>query len=171
MPRPGGQDAIVLTRTRMMEDSLPEFLSVTMLPGRGMNVLQITAYVPGRGEVSLMASPSVADAAGAMSGVGDDANGQASLAMGGALEAPWAGRIWGTPGPEWAHHDGVARAYASTLPVMAGRWEGATASGGLMLAAGLRTSAGLRQRCRTEGRHRRSSTREILARAGHRRQM
>src|SRR5437773_8141780 len=46
--RPGGQDAIVLTRTRLMGDTSPEFTSVTLLPGRGMNVLQITAFVPGR---------------------------------------------------------------------------------------------------------------------------
>jgi hypothetical protein len=38
---------------------MPEFLSVTLLPGRGMNVLQITAYIPGKGEVNLLASPSI----------------------------------------------------------------------------------------------------------------
>ena len=32
-------------------------------------------------------------------GQGADADGQASLAMGGAFEAPWAGSIWGTPSP------------------------------------------------------------------------
>ena len=33
-----------LMRTRLVGDAMPEFLTVTMLPGRGMNVLQITAY-------------------------------------------------------------------------------------------------------------------------------
>jgi galactose mutarotase-like enzyme len=32
-----------------------------------------------------------------MTGEGADANGGESLAMGAAIEAPWAGRIWGTP--------------------------------------------------------------------------
>src|ERR1700679_4095399 len=59
VPRPGGQEAIMLTRTRLAGGSAPEFLSVTLLPGRGMNVLQITAYLPNRGEVSLLASPSI----------------------------------------------------------------------------------------------------------------
>ena len=91
---------------------MPEFLSVTMLPGRGMNVLQITAYLPGKGEVNLMASPSVYGAAGAMTGKGKDANGQVSLAMGGAFEAPWAGRIWGTSSAGCRpSHDRVAGTY------------------------------------------------------------
>lgn len=95
VPRPGGQEAMVLMRSPMMGGSTPEFTSVTTLPGRGMNVLQITAHIPGKGEVNLLASPPVEGAELAMSGKGEDANGQASLAMGGAFEAPWAGRMWG----------------------------------------------------------------------------
>jgi len=95
VPRPGGQEAIELTRMRLSGGSMPEFLSVTVLPGRGMNVLQIGAYIPGKGEVNLMDSPPVEDAESAMTGTGADRDGAASLAMGGAFEAPWAGRIEG----------------------------------------------------------------------------
>jgi len=91
--RPGGQDPILLTRTRLMGDSAPEFTSVTLLPGRGMNVLQITAFVPGRGEVNLLASQTVEDAAKLMTGTGEDAGGAESLKMGAPFEAPWAGPI------------------------------------------------------------------------------
>ncbi|HEX9202259.1 MAG TPA: aldose 1-epimerase [Acidobacteriaceae bacterium] len=125
IPRPGGQDAIVLTRSQMMGDSMPEFLSATMLPGRGMNVLQITAYIPGTGEVNLMASPSIEGAARAMTGVDADENGQASLAMGGAFEVPWADRIGGAASPS-AHGSIVWRGHAITVP--------AAGNGGLMLA-------------------------------------
>jgi hypothetical protein len=90
---PGGQEAIKLTRMRLMGGTMPEFLSVTMLPGRGMNVLQVVAYIPGKGEVNLLASPSVEGAESAMTGTGEDADGKASLTMGGAFEVPWAGRI------------------------------------------------------------------------------
>src|SRR3984885_1624247 len=69
MMRPGGQDAILLERSQFGGGSGPEFLSATLLPGRGMNVLQITAYLPDKGEVSLLASPSL-DEAGKMNGVG-----------------------------------------------------------------------------------------------------
>jgi len=123
-PRPGGQEAIVLTRSQMMGDSMPEFLSATMLPGRGMNVLQITAYIPGKGEVNLLASPSVEAAASAMTGTDADANGQTSLAMGGAFEVPWADRIWGAPSA--THGAIVWRGHSITLP--------AEGSGGLILA-------------------------------------
>jgi galactose mutarotase-like enzyme len=133
VPRPGGREAISLMRTRLVGDAMPEFLSVTMLPGRGMNVLQITAYVPGRGEVNLLTSPSVDDAANAMTGNGADEGGEASLTMGGAFEAPWTGRMWGTPlqdsariATEWRGHD-------ITLPASGGE-TGAVAKGGLMLA-------------------------------------
>jgi aldose 1-epimerase len=95
VPRPGGQEAIVLTRSRLPGGSVPEFLSVTLLPGRGMNVLQITAYLPDKGEVSLMDSPGIEEAERAMTGRDSDANGAASLAMGGAFEAPWAGSLFG----------------------------------------------------------------------------
>jgi galactose mutarotase-like enzyme len=96
--KPGGQDPIVLTRTRLMGDSAPEFTSVTLLPGRGMNVLQITAFVPGRGEVDLLDSGSVEDATKVMTGTGDDTGGAKSLSMGAPFEAPWAGPMSLEPG-------------------------------------------------------------------------
>jgi galactose mutarotase-like enzyme len=129
VPRPGGQEAAVLLRTRQTGDSTPEFLSATMLPGRGMNVLQITAYIPGKGEVNLMASPSVDGAAAAMTGKGADADGQASLTMGGAFEAPWAGRMWGVPAQTAKHMTTVWRGHSMTLPATE-----AEAADGLMLA-------------------------------------
>jgi aldose 1-epimerase len=133
VPRPGGQEAVVLTRTRQMGDSTPEFLSATLLPGRGMNVLQITAYIPGTGEVKLMASPSVDGAASVMTGAGADAGGQASLAMGGAFEVPWADSIWGTPPASAGHVTTAWRGHALTLPSLGSNDLGA-ASDGLMLA-------------------------------------
>lgn len=132
VPRPGGREAIQLVRTRLMGDAMPEFISATLLPGRGMNVLQITAYVPGRGEVNLLASPSVDDAAAAMTGKGADAGGRASLKMGGAFEAPWAGNIWGTPSPAGGRIPMEWRGRPISLPPAIGIAD--AARGGLMLA-------------------------------------
>jgi len=117
---PGGQEAIKLTRARQLDGSVPEFLSVTMLPGRGMNILQISAYIPGKGVVNLLASPAVEDATQAMSGVGADTGGQASETMGGAFELPWAGPTPTSATATWQGH-------ALSLPV-------AESQGGLMLA-------------------------------------
>jgi galactose mutarotase-like enzyme len=132
VPRPGGREAILLQRTRAMGATSPEFISATVLPGRGMNVLQIAAYLPGRGEVNLMASPPLESAAKAMSGAGEDAGGQQSLAMGGAFELPWAGGIWGTPAQTSGHLSTVWRGHTINLPATGG--EDTEASGGLLLA-------------------------------------
>ena len=130
VPRPGGQDAIVLERNPLMGDVRPEFVSATLLPGRGMNVFQITAYIPGKGEVSLMASPQVEVAATAMTGTGADANGQASVTLGSPFEAPWADGIWGTPSTAPGHIATAWRGHGINLPV--GPAEVATT--GLLLA-------------------------------------
>ena len=129
-PQPGGQDPIVLERSPIEGGKQPEFLSVTLLPGRGMNVLQIKAFVPQKGEVQLLASPALEEAAKRMSGKGADANGSASLTMGGAIEAPWAGRIYGTPADS-----GLSAMWnGRTLHLPAERSNGAAfARGGLLL--------------------------------------
>jgi len=129
IPRPGGADALVLDRSQIEGGKVPEFLSATVLPGRGMNVLQITAFIPKKGRVNLLASPSLEEAAKAMNGAGTDAEGGASLMMGGAIEAPWAGNLFGTPSADglettWngvrlhlpaAQHDGTAVATGGLL--------------------------------------------------------
>lgn len=95
--RPGGEDPVVMEHAQTADMESPEFVSATLLPGRGMNLLQIRAYIPQRGTVNLLASPSLQDAANQMTGEGKDAGGLASLSMGGAVEVPWANRIWGVP--------------------------------------------------------------------------
>jgi aldose 1-epimerase len=91
-PQIGGQDVVRLSRGRSGNGSTPEFLSATMLPGRGMNMFQITAWIPGRGETSLLASPSLDDAAKLLTG---DAHGNKSFTIGGAFLVPFANRILG----------------------------------------------------------------------------
>ena len=55
-PEIGGQKIVTLTRTATSKTK-PEFTSVTVMPGRGMELLQITANFPGRGNVDVLASP------------------------------------------------------------------------------------------------------------------
>ena len=92
-PMPGGQEAVVMQRTLLAEGSTPEFLSATLLPGRGLNVFQIMLSLPGRGAIPLLAAPSLEDAVKLMSGTQEDANGVESLRLGSPIEAPWAGFI------------------------------------------------------------------------------
>jgi aldose 1-epimerase len=94
---PGGQDPIRLSRSPTTIGKEAELISATFLPGRGMNVFQITALIPGHGEVPLLSSPPLSSAAGLMSGVDEDANGSVSTTLGGAILAPWAQTLSGTP--------------------------------------------------------------------------
>jgi aldose 1-epimerase len=84
-PRPGGLDPIVLTREQTPGSNSPQFRSVTILPGLGMEILQIRAYLPGKGEVDLLSGPSVKELADntlpARTGPND---------RWGAIELPWA---------------------------------------------------------------------------------
>jgi aldose 1-epimerase len=95
-PGPGGQDPVRLSRSATSIGHGAELISATFLPGRGMNVFQITALIPGHGEVPLLVSPGIASAAGILNGQDEDANGSASIGMGGAILAPWAQRLSGS---------------------------------------------------------------------------
>ena len=133
--RPGGQDVITLQRTQMVGVRGPEFLSTTLMPGRGMNMLQISAYLPDKGEVNLLASPPLESAAEQLSGSGADATGTKSLAMGAAIEAPWAGRIYGARTPDGgltAMWRGVHLNLPTGVKDSYGL-DGAVAAGGLLL--------------------------------------
>jgi aldose 1-epimerase len=132
--RPGGQDVIKLQRTQMVGGSGPEFLSATLLPGRGMNMLQISAYLPQKGEVNLLASPPLNQATEQLSGSGVDVTGAKSLAMGAAIEIPWAGRLSGTPTPDGSALTTVWRGIRLNLPTSAEDSYGLdVAAGGLLL--------------------------------------
>lgn len=120
--RPGGQDPIVLEHAQVADMGGPELVSATLLPGRGMNLLQLQAYIPQKGNVNLLASPSLEDAAKQMTGEGEDADGLASLSMGAPVEAPWAGHIRGSS----LDDDAIAtwRGHNLHLPGKAGVSEG-----------------------------------------------
>jgi len=57
----GGQKIVTLSR-KATSTTKPEFTSITVLPGRAMLVLQITANFPGKGNVDVLASPDLAGA-------------------------------------------------------------------------------------------------------------
>jgi len=101
-PQIGGEPVVKLTRPATSNGQQPEFLSVTVLPGRGMNVFQITANVPGKGEIPILAAPTLEEAAAKLSGGPDDQNGNASFSFGGAFLVPYPNRIIGPLSPDGA---------------------------------------------------------------------
>ncbi|MGB7548721.1 MAG: aldose 1-epimerase [Terracidiphilus sp.] len=89
----GGQKIVTLTRAATSKTK-PEFTSITLAPGRGMELLQITANFPGKGEVNVLASPDLAGAK-KMLDVDDDAFGDLGYRLGAAFLVPYPNRIIG----------------------------------------------------------------------------
>ena len=90
----GGEKVVTISRTAT-SSTRPEFTSVTVLPGRGMEVLQITANFPGKGNVDVLASPDLAGAK-KMLDVDDDDFGNLGYRLGAAFLVPYPNRIRGT---------------------------------------------------------------------------
>jgi aldose 1-epimerase len=131
--RPGGQDPVVLERAQIAGGAEPEFLSATLLPGRGMNVLQISAFLPQLGDVQLLASPSLAAATHLLNDPAAVSTGSGLLPVGGAIEAPWAGRITGVKSADGDSITAIWHGRRLTLPTDPQNRVDGMAAGGLLL--------------------------------------
>jgi galactose mutarotase-like enzyme len=89
----GSEKVVTITRTAVSTKK-PEFTSITLAPGRGMEIIQITANFPGKGDVNVLASPDLA-VAKKMLDVADDAFGNLGYRLGAAFLAPYPNRIRG----------------------------------------------------------------------------
>ncbi len=123
--RPGGIEPLVLTRTLTLGSNMPEFRSITLLPGLGMDVLQLTASLPERGEMQLLAAPTADDlvngATPERTGVNDSH---------GALEVPWGGLLMGMPTPVGTTIRTIWR--GNTIEVPSDGVDSHSSSGGLL---------------------------------------
>jgi aldose 1-epimerase len=90
----GGEPVVTLTRPQPTDKTKPQFLEATVVPGRGMNLLQVKAYLPGKGEIDLISTPGLSEAKQFLD-VQDDEWGNNSFKTGAALLVPWANRIRG----------------------------------------------------------------------------
>lgn len=108
-PEIGGEPIVTLHRA-VTDKNKPEFTSVTLMPGRGMELLQITVNFPGKGSMDVLASPDVAGAK-EMLDVKDDNFGDLGYRLGAAFLFPYPNRIIGKVAPdgktlttEWEGH-------------------------------------------------------------------
>ncbi len=90
-----GQDVVTLERKATEGGKSPEFLSAQIIPGRGMNLFQITADIPGHGQTNVFFAPSIEEAKAKLTGSDADAFGNASFSFGGAFLVPYPNRIRG----------------------------------------------------------------------------
>ena len=105
-----GMPAVTISRKPTPGATKPEFTSVTVLPGRALMLQQVKAYFPGKGEVDVLASPSLADSA-TMLNDKDTPNGDLGYRLGAAFLFPYPNRIRGklsadgkTLTTEWQGH-------------------------------------------------------------------
>ena len=110
----GGEKVVTITRTPV-STTTPEFTSVTVAPGRGMEVLQITENFPGKGNINVFFAPDLAGIKQKLD-VEDDDFGDLGYRLGSAFLVPYPNRIRGklsadgkTITTEWNGH-------ALTLP-------------------------------------------------------
>jgi aldose 1-epimerase len=95
-PQINGEDVVTLQRKATQNGATPEFLSATVIPGRGMNLLQITANLPGKGTTNVFFAPPLSEVQTKLSGSDPaDKNGNGSFAYGGAFLVPYPNRIRG----------------------------------------------------------------------------
>ncbi len=94
----GGEKIVTLSR-KPVSKTKPEFTSVTVMPGRGMELLYIRANFPGKGEVNVLASPDLATAK-KMLDQEDTANGDLGYRLGAAMLCPYPNRIIGKISPD-----------------------------------------------------------------------
>ncbi|MCU1312861.1 MAG: Galactose mutarotase related enzyme [Acidobacteriaceae bacterium] len=90
-----GEDVVTLERKPAAGGKQPEFTSATVIPGRGMNLFQITADIPGRGKTDVFFAPSLDEAKSKLNGSDADKFGNASFSFGGAFLVPYPNRIRG----------------------------------------------------------------------------
>ena len=94
-----GGEPLVRLSAQDAPASGPAFLEATVLPGRGMMLLQARLRLASGEVVDAMAAPNPSAAAEALGGGPDDFAGNASFSFGGAVLAPYANRIRGGPMP------------------------------------------------------------------------
>jgi len=92
----GGEPIVSLQRPPVTDRTKPQFLQAIVLPGRGMAVLQIKAYLPGKGEIDVLNAPPLVEAEKLLNQE-DDEFGNEIFKIGGAILLPFANRIRGDP--------------------------------------------------------------------------
>ena len=116
----GGKPVVTLERPRSGNENQAQFLEAILLPGRGMSLLQIKGYVPGKGEIGLIDAPPLADAKRILDHE-DDEFGNKVFQMGGAILLPFPNRITGKLSPDGKKIQATVAGKSISLPA---NWRG-----------------------------------------------
>jgi aldose 1-epimerase len=116
----GGEPAVTLVRPKPADPSKPGFLEATVLPGNGMNLLQVKAYLRGKGDIDLLSAPNLPDAKNLLENQ-NDVFGNKSFSMGGAILLPYPNRIRGKLSPDGKTLETTIDGKTMSLPA---NWKG-----------------------------------------------
>jgi galactose mutarotase-like enzyme len=95
------------------------FVEAEFLPEHGMNLIQIKAYVPGKGVINLLASPSMEEVQARLDG--PDPYGNEAFKIGGAFLLPYPNRIRGKLSADGKTIEADANGQTLSLPA---NWKG-----------------------------------------------
>lgn len=91
----GGEPVVTLNRPLPDNPTKPQFIQATVLPGNGMNLLQLKAFLPGKGPIDVLTSMPLPDAKKYLE-TDNDSFGNNSFKLGAAILLPYPNRIRGT---------------------------------------------------------------------------
>lgn len=133
----GGEPVVTLKRPPSKNHDKPQFLEATIAPGRGMNTLQIKAYLPGKGEVDLLDTPSLPETKQLLD-EGDDEFGNKNFSVGAAILLPFPNRITGKLSPDGKT---IATDIAGKTVSLPANWRGKKPGAEILAMHGLILSA------------------------------
>ena len=116
----GGEPVVTLTRPRAADQSKPQFLEAVVLPGIGMNLLQLKAYWPGKGEINVLTTLPLPDAKKFLE-TDNDEFGNNAFRIGAAMLLPYPNRIRGKLAPDGKTLTTMIAGHRLTLPA---NWAG-----------------------------------------------
>ena len=99
----GGEPVVTLARPLPANPTKLQFVEATVLPGNGMNLLQLKAFLPGKGTVDVLTTMPLPDAKKYLE-TDNDSFGNDSFKIGGAILLPYPNRIRGTLSAGWRDH-------------------------------------------------------------------
>lgn len=91
----GGEPVVTLERPLPANPTKPQFIQATILPGNGMNLLQLKAFLPGKGTIDVLTTMPLPEAKKYLE-TDNDSFGNNSFKLGGAILLPYPNRIRGT---------------------------------------------------------------------------
>jgi galactose mutarotase-like enzyme len=115
-----GKPVVTLTRPRPRNENQAHLLEAVLLPGRGMSLLQVKAFLPGKGEIGLIDAPPLAEAKRILEQE-DDEWGNKIFGISGAILLPYPNRITGTVSADGKNIQAVVAGKPVSLPA---NWRG-----------------------------------------------